>query len=104
LTSAIEPSGSGTPPCDVPVWTLTLLIPGASGATRASSRAMMTSSAIRAGPASSFTGVLRRPAASRNRRTDASTPRSRSVRAIVSPTPATSLTAMTRTVTLAPGR
>ena len=32
MTSATPPSGSGTPPCDVPVWTLTLEILGAGGA------------------------------------------------------------------------
>ena len=32
-TAAIEPSGRGTPPWLVPVWTLTLLIPTAPGAT-----------------------------------------------------------------------
>ena len=37
-TSATPPSGSGTPPCDVPVWTLTLEMPVAPGARASSSR------------------------------------------------------------------
>jgi hypothetical protein len=37
LTSATPPPGSGTPPCDVPVWTLTLESPTVDGPDRESS-------------------------------------------------------------------